>query len=362
MHNSRIPRAIRRKHKPADSLEKHSSSKSNQITMLHVTAYDATNVVDEICDVSQLASFRDSQRVLWVDVQGLSQPELIDEIGSIFKIHPLAVEDILSAHQRAKIETYGDQFFLVTHMISENGSINTQQLSLVFGSNYVLSFHDEPMLGLNATRERIRSKQGLIRTFGADYLMYALVDSVIDSYFPVLERLGERLETLEDLVIENPTRESIGQIHIIKRELLILRRAIWPMRETINTLLRDGANFLSEEARLHLRDSYDHAVRILDFTETYREIGADLMDVYLSSVSNRLNEVMKMLTIITTIFAPPTFIAAIYGMNFDPNVSPYNMPEIRWYYGYPTVLIAMFISTLAILYFLWSKGWLGYFL
>lgn len=356
---SRIPRLRKRNHLPADSLVGAVDNEGSLKTIVRVTVYDANAMEELVCKPEGVNAFSKDGRVLWVDVEGLGDHKAVEVVASQFKVHSLVVEDILHAHQRAKLEEYGKQFFLVTHMVTDHDVIEAKELSLVFNENWVLSFHDQPMEALSDTRARIANNQSAIRSHKADFLTYTLIDAVIDSYFPVLERLGERLEDLEDLVIANPNRESIGQIHIIKRELLILRRAVWPMRDAINALLRDGTSLLGEEARLHLRDCYDHAVRVLDFIETYREVGADLMDVYLSSVSNRLNEVMKMLTIITTIFAPSTFIAAIYGMNFDRSVSPYNMPETRWYYGYPIVLSAMLMATLGILLFLWWKGWLG---
>jgi magnesium transporter len=359
--HSKIPKARRRHHIPAATLHSDFAVEGKPAeAIVHVTAYDANRVYDsQSADESELQKLALSWQVVWIDVEGLADTRAVEQVAGTFKIHPLIVEDILSDHQRAKIEQYGENFFLVTHLITEASAIEPKQLSLYIGKNYIVSFQNEPMDGLKSVRDRINENRGAIRTHGADYLTYVLIDAVIDSYFPVLERLGERLEELEDLVIENPTRESIAQIHIIKRELLILRRAIWPMREAINSLLRDATALIGEEARLHLRDSYDHAVRVLDFIETYREVGADLMDVYLSSVSNRMNEVMKVLTIITTIFAPPTFVAAIYGMNFDANASPYNMPETKWYYGYPIILLAMFVATGGIVTFLWWKGWLG---
>jgi magnesium transporter len=358
---SRIPRARRGGHAPAAILRQQSGQgeKSASCKIL-VTAYDKERVeVKQVSNPEELSAFLKSWRVVWIDVEGLGRIDLIDGIAKQFHIHHLVVEDILNAHQRAKLEQYGENFFLVTHIVADSEVIDPKQLSFFIGKNYVVSFQDEPLDSLQSVRERIGNEQSLVRAHASDYLVYSLVDAVIDSYFPILEKLGERLEDLEDYVIDNPTRESIGQIHIIKRELLILRRAIWPLREAINSLLRDGTSILGEEARLHLRDSYDHAVRVLDFIETYREVGADLMDVYLSSVSNRMNEVMKVLTIITTIFTPPMLIASIYGMTFDPNVSPFNMPEIKWYYGYPLALTTMLISSLAMMYFLRWKGFLG---
>ncbi|PWT98961.1 MAG: magnesium and cobalt transport protein CorA [Candidatus Melainabacteria bacterium] len=358
---SKIPRARRQGHMPAAVLEQGSphGDKDSPGKIL-VTAYDPERLEEkQVSNPAELSSYLKSWRVVWIDVEGLGGVDLIDGIAKQFQIHHLVIEDILNAHQRAKLEQYGDNFFLVTHIVTDAEVIEPKQVSFFIGKNYVISFQDEPLDSLQSLRERIRNEQSLVRAHGSDYLVYALVDAVIDSYFPVLERLGERLEDLEDYVIDNPTRESIAQIHIIKRELLILRRAIWPLREAINSLLRDGTSILGEEARLHLRDSYDHAVRVLDFIETYREVGADLMDVYLSSVSNRMNEVMKVLTIITTIFTPPMLIASIYGMTFDPNVSPFNMPEVKWYYGYPLALAAMLLSAFGMMTFLRLRGFLG---
>lgn len=356
-----IPRVRRRMQHTQPGPEKIGGADGeNAVCKLVVTGYDPERFEEkQVANPSELKVFVKSWRVVWIDAEGLGCDGVINEIAQQFGIHQLIVEDILAAHQRAKLEQYGDNFFLVTHMVTDEDAIETKQVSFFIGKNYVISFQDEPIDGLQALRERIRNPQSLVRQQGSDYLVYSLVDTVIDSYFPVLERLGERLEDLEDYVIDNPTRESIAQIHQIKRELLILRRAMWPLREAINSLLRDGSSLLAEEARLHLRDSYDHAVRVLDFIETYREVGADLMDVYLSSVSNRMNEVMKVLTIITTIFTPPMLIASIYGMTFDPNVSPFNMPEVKWYYGYPLALSMMLLSAFGMVSFLRWRGWFG---
>lgn len=357
---SRIPRARRRNHSATALMDKTAPAAQKDTCKEFVIAYDPQRVQEgEVFDTAHLRDLLHSWRVVWIDVEGTAIHDVVEKLARQFNMHQLVVDDILTSHQRAKLEEYDDKFFLVTHLVSDKEGIEPKQLSTFVGKNFVLSFHDEPMDGLKAVRDRIRNNQGMIRNHGADYLVYAIVDAAIDSYFPVLEKLGERLEDLEDLVIENPTRESIGQIHVIKRELLIMRRAMWPLREAINSLLRDATGVLGEETRLHLRDSYDHAVQVLDFIETYREVGADLMDVYLSSISNRMNEVMKVLTVITTIFMPPTLIAAIYGMNFDANISPYNMPETKWYYGYPIILFAMLLATLGLVCFLWWKGWFG---
>ena len=283
------------------------------------------------------------------------KPETIKQIADIFNIHELALEDVLSNHQRPKVEQYNDLFFIIAHELTTGEDIESKQLCFFLAKNYVVSFQTTALESLKRVSEKIGSNQGNIRSQGADYLAYSILDGVIDTYFPVLEDLGEKLEDLEDIILENPSRQAITDVHRVKRSLLSVRRCIWPLREVLNSLLRDTAHYFSDEVRFYLRDCYDHAVELIDLTETYRELGADLMDVYLSSISNRMNEVMKVLTIIATIFAPPTLIASIYGMNFHTDVSPYNMPELTWRYGYPIILIAMFLASCAMTSFLLER-------
>jgi len=293
-----------------------------------------------------------------VRVQGLKDSAKIKEIADVFQMHHLAVEDVLDTHQRAQVGQFGDTFFLITHLVENHGTVAAKQLSLFFNREYVVTFQDSKINALETVHARIKNHQEMVRLQRADYLVYLLLDAVVDSYFPLLEEFGERLDDLEESAIEDPSRRTMAAIHSLKRQLLVMRRAIWPLREAINALLRDGGSALSDEARIHLRDCYDEVVRVIDFIETYRELGADLMDVYLSSVSNRLNEIMKVLTIITVIFAPPTLIAAVYGMNFDSHVSPFNMPEINWYFGYPYALALMLITSLVIYSFLKERGFI----
>ncbi len=329
--------------------------------MITVTAYDAeTAFCQTIEDLHELDAIFAKWPTVWVQVREPEKPEVLKLISDAFRIHHLALEDVLTMHQRAKIEQYDDTFFIIVHELAvEDDDISTKQLCLFLGKNYVITFQFKELNSLNYISDRLGNNTGAIRTHGADYLASAVLDSVIDAYFPVLETLGEKLEDLEDEILENPSREVISEIHQAKRQLLTARRTLWPMREVINTLLRDASHSLSNEVRLHLRDCYDHTVELIDLIETYRELGADLMDVYLSSISNRMNEVMKVLTIIATVFAPPTLIAAIYGMNFNSAISPYNMPETNWYYGYPFILAVMLLGSISVLAFLWWKGWLG---
>ncbi len=334
--------------------------------MITVTAYDTDRAYCQtILDFSELEPIFASWPTVWVQVREPEKPEVLKLITEAFSIHHLALEDVLTKHQRAKIEQYGDIFFIIVHELASidelasKGELNTKQLCFFLAKNYVVSFQFEELTSLNNISEKIINNNGTIRTHGADYLASAILDTVIDTYFPVLEGLGEKLEDLEDAILENPSRQIIAEIHMTKRQLLTARRTVWPMREVLNTLLRDASHNFSNEVRLHLRDCYDHTVELIDLIETYRELGADLMDVYLSSISNRMNEVMKVLTIIATVFAPPTLIAAIYGMNFNSAISPYNMPETNWYYGYPICLAVMFLTSCSVLAFLRWKGWLG---
>lgn len=329
--------------------------------VITVVAYSATELVEkEIKKPGEIESFLKKYPVTWVNVDGLGDAAVIMEIGQMFKIHNLALEDVMTFHQRAKVEMYDDQFYIVGHMLKWiDDEIKIEQLNIFLGKDFVVTFQDGPIDCMDPARERIRKGTGRLRSSGPDYLAYSLLDTVIDSYFPILENYGDSLEELEEQIIEKPSRSVIGKIHKVKRDLLILRRSIWPLREAVNSLLRDTPDAFSKETLIHLRDCYDHAVQILDFIETYRELSADLQDVYLSSISNRMNEVMKVLTIITTLCVPPTLVAGIYGMNFDNNVSPYNMPELRWHYGYPFALGLMVVIAVLTLIVMWLQGWLG---
>lgn len=329
--------------------------------VINVIAYSPTEFVEQdISKPAEITPFLNKYPVTWINVDGLGDVECIKEIGAMFNIHNLALEDVMTFHQRAKVDMYSDQFYIVAHMLKwVDDEIKIEQLNIFLGENFVLTFQDGPIDCMNPARERIRKKAGRLRSSGPDYLAYSLLDTVIDSYFPILERYGDSLEDLEEQIIESPSRRSIGKIHKIKRDLLILRRCIWPLREAVNSLLRDTPDAFQPETVIHLRDCYDHSVQILDFIETYRELSADLQDVYLSSISNRMNEIMKVLTIITTLCVPPTLVAGIYGMNFDYSVSPFNMPELRWYFGYPFALALMAGLATVTLIVMWSKGWIG---
>jgi magnesium transporter len=313
----------------------------------------------EVADLSPIEQYLAAYPVTWVNVDGLGDPAILSELGEMFSIHILALEDVNNPHQRAKVEQYPDNLFVVARMVGIADRLETEQLSLFLGKNYVLTFQERPGDSFDPVRDRIRRAGGRVRSAGPDYLAYALIDALIDNYFPVLEQYGERLETLEDEVITRPEPGLVAQIHEIKRDLLTLRRAVWPLRETVNSLVRDPTPLIRDETRIYFRDCYDHTVQIIDLLENYRDIASGLMEVYLSSVSNRLNAIMKILTMFTAFFIPLSLIAGIYGMNFNGAISPLNMPELNWYLGYPFALGLMAIVAIGMLLFFRSKGWLG---
>ncbi|MBE9179163.1 magnesium/cobalt transporter CorA [Oculatella sp. LEGE 06141] len=309
----------------------------------------------------ECAPYLDTESVSWVDVQGLGSEDILQRLGNVFSLHPLVLEDVVNVPQRPKVEAYDDQLLIITRMVTpkENGrGFLNEQVSFILGEHYLLTVQEEPEFDtFNPVRDRIRACKGSIRRHGADYLAYALLDTIIDGFFPVLEIYGEQIEELEDEVVTNPTHETLEKIYAMRRELLSLRRAIWPQRDAINSLIRDGSNLISAEVSIYLRDCYDHLVQVLDMVETYRELASSLMDVYLSSVNNKMNEIMKLLTVVSSIFIPLTFVAGVYGMNFDPDVSPYNMPELHWYWGYPIAMAAMGGIAIALIIFFWKRGW-----
>lgn len=303
--------------------------------------------------------------ITWIDVRGIRDRAFFERLGEIFSIHPLALEDVVNAPQRPHTDEYEQHQVIVARMVhlDDEGAVHTEQLGIVFGKSWVLTVQEEPERDtLDCVRARIRSGKGSIRHLGADYLAYAILDAAIDGFYPVLEVFGERVEAIEGSVVG--ADEGMSQrIHDVKRELLNIRRAIWPQRDVVNALLRGESRHVGPEARVYLRDTYDHTVQIMDIVETYREIASGLMDLYLSSMSHRMNEVMKVLTIISTIFMPLTFVAGVYGMNFDRGTQedprPWNMPELYWPYGYLFSLGVMAMSVLGMLYYYRRKGWLG---
>lgn len=304
--------------------------------------------------VEDTFALRETATVSWIDISSMIDGETIEKTGEHFRIHPLILEDILTQGQRPKMEDMEDYIFVVLKMLSYDekaDEIKAEQISLVWGRNFLISFQEFEGDVFNAIRDRIRNAKGRIRKMGTDYLAYSLIDAVIDHYFIIMEKLGERIEILEERLIENPGREALRDIHTMKQDMLFLRKSVWPLREMISGLEKSESPLIHEATVMYIRDLYDHTIQIIDTVETFRDILSGMLDIYLSSTSHRLNEVMKVLTIISTIFIPLTFIAGVYGMNFE------FMPELKTHWGYPAVLTLMAGAALAMVYYFWKKKW-----
>ncbi len=327
---------------------------------MHVIAYGPDDLVEaDISDMEQARDYLGTYAVTWVNIDGLGDAEMIKDLGEVFGVHPLAQEDILNVRHRPKLEEFDDQLFVVTRMAALGECFEYEQVSLVLGPNYVVTLQQHAGDCLDPVRQRLRQKRSMFTTHGPDYLAYAILDAIVDGYFPVLEEYGERLEMLEEEILQRPKQATILKVQAAKRDMLSLRRSIWPQREFLNTMVRDPSPLIKERTQLYLRDAYDHAVRIMDLVDTYREISSGLTDLYMSSVSNRMNDVMKVLTVIATIFIPLTFVAGIYGMNFNTDISPLNMPELNWYWAYPAFWIVLLAIVVTLLLFFRRKGWIG---
>lgn len=286
----------------------------------------------EVESLEDLFSACDAHKgVSWINIDGLGDVEMVQKLGEHFGLHPLALEDVFQSPQRPKVEEYDTHFFVVCQMVylSDAQELQFEQLSLFFGTKFLITVQEEPDLDVfSSLRARLKAGRGFARTRGHDYLAYAIIDSVVDNFFPILEPLGESIETLEDDLLDNPSRELIIRLHDLRRSLLHLRRNVWPMRDVVSLLTRDESGIVGKETKVFLRDCYDHTIQIMEVIESYRDLAASLMDIYLSSVGIRTNEVMRVLTVVSTIFIPLTFIVGVYGMNF------HFMPELDWKYGY----------------------------
>ena len=297
----------------------------------------------------------DATSVSWINVDGLQDVGVIEALGRRVGLHKLVMEDILNTSQRAKIEEYADHVYLVLRMLTwddQEDHLRDEQVSLVLGEGFVLSFQEHVGDVFEGVRERLRHGRGMIRQRGADYLTYALMDSVVDHYFTVIEKVSDHIESLEIEILEDPDPAVVERVHRLKREMLLVRRAVWPLREVVAQLYRDPLPMIQEDTRVFLRDVYDHTVQVIDTVETLRDLLGGLMDLFLTGVSNRMNEVMKVLTMIATIFIPLSFLAGVYGMNFDV------MPELHVAWAYPTLLAVMVVVAVGMLFFFRRKGWL----
>jgi magnesium transporter len=327
------------------------------LTLMDYTAQEWTE--RDIASPAECKEFLERDSITWIHVQGHVDPDSMRQLGDLFSLHALALEDVLNSGQRPKLDVYEDQLFvIVNHPLMEGEKASVEQVSLFLGDGYVVSFHQGLIDPFEPVRKRLRNHSGRMRSFTADYLFYALLDVTIDLGFPVLETFGEYIEELEEEILEAQTRESLKRLHQFKRELLLLRRMLWPQREVLNTLLRDEHPLVTENTKLYLRDCYDHTIHIMDLLESYRDMMTGMLDVYLSSTSNRLNEVMRVLTVIATIFIPLTFIVGVYGMNFGVRShSPWAMPELDWQYGYPLLWVVMITIAIGMVIYFKRRRW-----
>jgi magnesium transporter len=323
---------------------------------ISIIDYDETQFQEkEVEAVEECFPFKDKPSVTWINIDGVHQVEVMEKIGAHFGIHSLILEDIMHTVQRPKMEDFEDYIFVVVKMIyhdEREDEIKAEQVSVILGTNFVISFQEKEGDVFDHVRERIRKNKGRIRKMKPDYLAYSLIDTIVDHYFIVLEKLGEKIESMEEELVTNPTPSTLQTIHTLKRELIFLRKSIWPLREVISALERGESTLIDESTGIYLRDVYDHTIQVIDTIETFRDMVSGMLDIYLSSISNKMNEVMKVLTIIATIFIPLTFVAGIYGMNFK------YIPELEWHWGYAGALILMgLIAFVMVLYFR-RKRWL----
>lgn len=334
----------------------HIGDKRLEKAKITVFDYDAKKLTEkEPKDVEECFPFRDQPTITWINIDGLHDTSIIRKIGAHFRIHPLILEDILHTEQRPKFEDHDKYFFIVLRMLTYNHDfkeLNSEQISFIVGRNYVISFQETVGDIFDNIRDRIRKSKGLVRKCGADYLVYTLLDAIVDNYFVILENMGEEIEKIEADLMGNPTKKVLKMIGMLKKQMLLLRKSVWPLREVINGLHRTESRILKTPTRVYFKDLYDHTIHVMDTIETYRDVVGDMLETYLSAISNKTNDIMKILTIFTTIFIPLTFLAGIYGMNFE------FMPELRWKYGY-AVVWAIFLTVGAfLLYFFRKKDWI----
>lgn len=329
--------------------------RTDTVTMTVCTYSDKDFHEQDTSHVDECLALAKKPGIRWVAVHGIHQIEILQRLASSFGLHPLVIEDIANTEQRPKVEDYGEYLFAVLkglHLKEETSEITVEQVSLVLGQDFVLSFQEGSGNILQAVRERLRNGKGRVRTLGSDYLAYTLTDAVVDHYFAVLEHSGEHIERLEEELVTNPGAEALQALHRLKRDMIVLRKAVWPLREVIGHFERGDSPLIKKSTLIYFRDVYDHTIQVIETTETFRDMLAGMLDIYLTTLSNRLNETMKVLTVIATIFIPLTLIASIYGMNFK------HMPELEWWWGYPLVLAVMGILGGLMVWYFRKKRWI----
>jgi len=323
--------------------------------------YDEESVLETAIDsIEELEQRLDPEKVNWINVDGLSDIDLLQFLGKRFGLHPLALEDVVNTSQRPKLEQYDDHLFIVSEMVYFDGShkLTAEQLSIFLGSNFVITLQEETGEDwFEIIRSRLRSGRGYVRKMKSDYLAYAILDAIVDHLFPVLEVIGDQLNESEEELLGRPSRESLRSIYNVQRLLLQFRRAAWPHREIFNGMLRDETGLIHSETRVFLRDCYDHATQIIDMVETYRDLAAGLMDVHFASIDSRTNEIMRVLTVVSVFFLPLTFLAGVYGMNFNTD-SKWNLPELNWHFGYLYFWGVCLVIALTMFLFFKRKRWI----
>lgn len=334
----------------------HIGNKRAEKTKITIVDYNEEQFQEkEVKTVKECCPYKEKPTITWINIDGVHEEKIIEELGKIYNFHPLILEDIVDTDQRPKIKDFGDYIFIILKMHyydKENNEIKIEQVSLIFGKNYVISFQEREGDVFDSIRERIRNNIGRIRKARADYLIYALMDAIIDNYFTILEKLGEETEDLEAKVIKDPVPANLQIIYKLKSELIFLRKSVWPLREVISILEKGESVLIDKSTNIYLRDIYGHTIQVMDTVETLRDVISGTLDVYLSSVSNKMNEIMKVLTIIATIFIPLTFIAGVYGMNFQ------YMPELKWVWAYPLILSVMLIIGIVMVIFFKRRKWM----
>jgi magnesium transporter len=354
-----MPKPIKRHAKKAGSSPGtlvHIGEKKIETTRITLIDFDEENFQERLLEtVEEAFPLKDLPSVTWINIDGLHDIDVIEKTGRHFNIHPLVLEDILNTGQRPKAEEFENLLFVVLKMLDYDKAaeeIRSEQFSMVLGSNFVITFQEVPGDVFNLVRERVRKPQTRIRKSGCDYLAYTLIDAIVDHYFIILEALGDKIEDLEAELLDDPSQRSMEIIHALKQEMIYVRKHIWPIREIINGLVKNESSLVQEQTHVYFRDVYDHTIQVIDTIESYRDVLAGLLDIYLSSVSNKMNEIMKVLTIIATIFIPITFVAGIYGMNFK------YMPELEWRWGYFMVWTLIVVVVGIMVGYFKKKQWL----
>ena len=354
-----MPRLIRRGRKKlglSPGTLVHIGDKKIGEVKMSIMNYDQGQLSEkELTSIEDAFPYKDTPPVTWINVDGLHDVDIIDRIGRHFGIHPLTLEDIVNTGHRPKAEDFEDYEYIVLKMLTydeDHNHITAEQVSIILGPHYLISFQEAEGDVFNFVRERIRKAKGRIRKSGCDYLAYALIDAIVDHYFLVLEKMGEKIELLEVDLLTDTQSESLQSIHHLKREMIFFRKQVWPIREILSSLMKEEASLIQETTQIFIRDLYDHTIQVMDTIESFRDVLSGLQDLYLSTVSNRMNEVMKVLTIMATIFIPLTFIAGIYGMNFE------FMPELKWRWAYPVLWILLIAIFVFMIFWFKRKKWL----